>query len=90
MCPRSVSGDLLCPKNATSLDAWQYYTEGDGLHWSTFVMHDPVGLQSLYASPEDFVDSMDSFFINHFDTFNKMGNSAPNPYFWYSSSFSYF
>lgn len=83
MCPRSVTGELLCPRNATSPEAWTVYKEGDGLHWSTFVVHDPKGLQSLYKSPEDFEERMESFFVNHFDTFNKMGNSAPNPYFWY-------
>jgi predicted alpha-1,2-mannosidase len=82
MCPRSNTGELLCPRNATSPEAWTLYKEGDGLHWTTFVMHDVPGLQSLYKSPEDFKDQLESFFANHFDVFNKFGNAAPNPYFW--------
>lgn len=83
ICPRSNTGELLCPRNATAPEAWNMYKEGDGLHWSTFVMHDPKGLQSLYNSSEDFEEHMEIFFSKHVDYFNDWGNAAPNPYFWY-------
>jgi predicted alpha-1,2-mannosidase len=82
MCPRSNTGELQCPRNATSPEAWTLYKEGDGLHWSTFVMHDVPGLQALYASPRDFRDRLEAFFADRMEVFNAWGNAVPNPYFW--------
>jgi putative alpha-1,2-mannosidase len=81
-CPRSVNGELNCPKSGTSPEAWQHYIEGNTLHWSTFVIQDPVGLLSLYESVDEFNDKMESFFHNHLPYHSLYGSALPNPYYW--------
>ena len=82
ICPRSVNGELICSKTGTSPDAWQSMIEGDALHWSTFVIHDPVGLISLYGSMDTFNTYMESFFNDRLPYQAKLGSAAPNPYYW--------
>jgi putative alpha-1,2-mannosidase len=82
MCTRTAAGELLCPRTATSPDAWTMYREGDALHWTTFVPHDPEGLQQLYGSKEAYLRSMDMFFEERFQSQSVLGNAAPNPYYW--------
>ena len=85
MCPRNMEdwdGSLECPRSATSPDSWMHFIEGDTLHWSTFVVHDPTGLMAMYASPADFENHLESFFAEHVPYHEKFGSAVPNPYFW--------
>jgi predicted alpha-1,2-mannosidase len=82
VCPRTEAGDMKCPKSATGPDSWTHFIEGDTLHWTTFVPHDPEGLMGLHKSPADFQEKMESFFANHVSYHEEHGSAAPNPYFW--------
>jgi putative alpha-1,2-mannosidase len=81
-CPKSSTGELQCPRTPISPDSWQMFTEGDALHWSWYVPHDPVGLMNLYDSPAAFDASLRSFLDNHVSYQEKLGSAAPNPYYW--------
>lgn len=82
MCPRSVSGELQCPRTPTAPEAWTMYREGDSHHWTTFVPHDPVGLKGLFSSDKAYEAYFEAFFEKRMESFNKLGNAAPNPYYW--------
>lgn len=99
-CPRSTTGEFLCPDNPIGPKSWQSFIEGylipvshlllnlfllfqgNTLHWTPFVIHDPLGLISLYESHEDFDLQLESFFVNHIEYHNKFGSAVPNPYYW--------
>ena len=55
---------------------------GDGLHWSYFVLQDPLGLISLFNSSSEFEKQLELFFTEHVDYTEKFGEAVPNPYFW--------
>jgi len=90
MCPRSQSGEFQCSHSATSPDSWGNYIEGDGLHWSYFVLQDPVGLISLFNSTEDFESHLELFFTEHITYDEKFGAALPNPYFWQGNEVDHF
>lgn len=85
MCPRTLAnnGALKCPSDgAKSPSTWNYFIEGDALHWSLFVPHDLPGLIQLHGGPQGFAAHMDEFMQKHVDFDNKFGNFLPNPYYW--------
>jgi len=82
VCPRSVTGELQCSRTGISPDAWAPFIEGDTLHWSTFVIHDPIGLISLYKTEETFNTYLESFFYNRLEYQEKYDSAVPNPYYW--------
>lgn len=82
VCPKSVSGDLVCPRSPVGVEAWNEFIEGDAWHYTYFVPHDPRGLVSLFPTPQAFDDSLAAFFDNHVKFHEKLGSAAPNPYFW--------
>jgi predicted alpha-1,2-mannosidase len=81
-CPKYTNGSLICPKDPAGLLSWQYYREGNAMHYSWFVPHDPEGLMALYESPEAFDASLQSFLSNHVPYHEKFGSAVPNPYYW--------
>jgi predicted alpha-1,2-mannosidase len=81
-CPKYSNGSLICPKDPAGLLSWQYYREGDALHYSWFVPHDPEGLMALYESPEKYDESLRSFLETHEIYHEKFGSPVPNPYYW--------
>lgn len=82
MCPRSITGEFLCPVSPTGPQAWGDYKEGDALHWSWFVMHDPAGLMDLFPSPKVYDAALESFFALHVEDRGPFGAALPNPYYW--------
>jgi predicted alpha-1,2-mannosidase len=82
MCPRSVNGSLDCPKTGVCKASWDANIEGDTLHWSTFVMHDPIGLISLFESPKAFEENLKEFFELSAIGHSRYGNPIPNPHYW--------
>jgi len=72
---------MACPKDTTT-HSWNYYTEGDAEHWRWFVPHDVEGLVSLFPSPAEYESTLRSFFEQHVVYHDKLGEAAPNPYYW--------
>ena len=52
------------------------------MHWSYFVLQDPLGLISLFNSTLDFEQHLEAFFSEHVKYTEKLGEAVPNPYFW--------
>ena len=48
---------------------------GDGLHWSYFVVQDPLGLISLFNSTQDFEQQLEEFFTEHVQYNEKFGKN---------------
>lgn len=83
VCPRLASGEFKCADNPAQLiRTWPYFVEGDALHWTYFAPHDPVGLVSLFKSPQSFDAKLQEFFAKAEPFTEAIGNIAPNPYFW--------
>jgi putative alpha-1,2-mannosidase len=84
MCPRLLADNSLkCPENgATSPSSWNYFIEGDSLHWSLFVPQDLPGLIQLHGGSDGFTAHMNEFMEKHLDFNDIEGNFLPNPYFW--------
>jgi len=82
ICPKYANGDVDCPSDPTGLLSWQYYKEGDALHWSYFAPHDVAGLIALFPSPAAFEAALDTYFEEHVAYNEKLGSAVPNPYYW--------
>lgn len=82
VCPRSAAGELNCFRTPISPESWTHFTEGDTLHWSSFVVHDPEGYKGLFPSEAAFNANLESFFANHVAYQEEYGSTVPNPYFW--------
>lgn len=90
ICSRHTSGEFECPKSPTGPEAWQQNIEGDALHWSLFVQHDPQGLMALWPSRDAFVKHMQDFFEMHVPFHEKFGSAVPNPYYWAGNEVDFF
>jgi len=82
VCPKSASGELNCFRTPIAPESWNSFVEGDTLHWSSFVVHDPEGYKALFPSEQAFNDNLEMFFANHIEYHEKYGAAVPNPYFW--------
>ncbi len=82
VCPKSSSGELNCPSDPAGLLSWQYYKEGDALHWTYFVPHDVPGLIGLFPSATEFDTALTTYFNDHIAYNDKLGSAEPNPYYW--------
>ena len=90
ICPKSSDGTLHCAKSPIGPEAWKSFVEGDALHWSWFVPHDPAGLQVLMGGVDKYDEALTSFFQNHVQYHEKFGSAVPNPYFWAGNEHSFF
>lgn len=81
-CPKYEDETMKCPNTGHELTSWQYYKEGDALHWGYYVLHNPQDLVSLYPSATAFRTTLQSFFENHIPYQEKLGSFAPNPFYW--------
>lgn len=81
MCPKSAKdGKLHCPLLADiPYPGSPHYVEGDAWQWLWFAPSDPSRLVSLFATPQHFVDKLDTFLTRARATHSTV---LPNPFYW--------
>ncbi len=90
ICPKSMTGELDCPKTSTGPDSWKAFTEGNTNHWTLFVgQHDPTGLIALYPSPTSFYDHLDKLLTDSLKTTSRIHDVLPNPHYWQGNEINF-
>ena len=81
ICPRFINGSFACPNPFLPYFLFQEkYTEGNGAQYRWYVPHDPRGLLSLFPTAQDYVDTLQQFFV--IGTEWPFDTALPNWAFW--------